>query len=139
MVKKKEPAKPIVQCTHDDKERVNNLPVGLVTPDTDKDAGKKTYQYDPHLDPQLLVAAILSDTRQRFVVTSRLHILFDRGYLTITDNMTVEVSRRIKEEFEKGLDYYAMHGKSLKVLPSKATDRPASNYITWHNENIFRP
>ena len=53
MVKKKEPAKPIVQYTHDDKERVNNPPVGLVTPDTDKDADKKTYQYDPHLDPQL--------------------------------------------------------------------------------------
>jgi hypothetical protein len=31
---------------------VNNPPVGLVTPDTDPDAGaRKTY--DPHLDPQL--------------------------------------------------------------------------------------
>ena len=38
---------------HRDKERLNNPPVGLVTPDTDKDAGKKTYAYDPHLDPQL--------------------------------------------------------------------------------------
>ena len=33
---------------------MNNPPVGLVTPDTDPDAGaKKTYAYDPHLDPQL--------------------------------------------------------------------------------------
>ena len=39
--------------THADKERVNNPPVGLVTPDTDKDAGKKIYTHDPHLDPQL--------------------------------------------------------------------------------------
>ena len=38
---------------HRDKERLNNPPVGLVTPDTDKDAGKRTYAYDPHLDPQL--------------------------------------------------------------------------------------
>ena len=38
---------------HRDKERLNNPPVGLVTPDTDKDVGKKTYAYDPHLDPQL--------------------------------------------------------------------------------------
>ena len=43
----------IEQYTHDDKDRINNPPVGLVTPDTDKDSGKKTYQYDPHLDPQL--------------------------------------------------------------------------------------
>ena len=27
--------------------------MGLVTPDTDPDAGTKTYAYDPHLDPQL--------------------------------------------------------------------------------------
>ena len=39
--------------THADKERVNNPPVGLVTPDTDKDVGKKIYTHDPHLDPKL--------------------------------------------------------------------------------------
>ncbi|MBU2444999.1 MAG: site-specific DNA-methyltransferase, partial [Bacteroidetes bacterium] len=48
--------KPIEQYDHKDKVRTNNPPVGLVTPDTDKDATKKTYQYDPHLDPQLVWA-----------------------------------------------------------------------------------
>ncbi len=43
----------IEQYTHQDKDRTNNPPVGLVTPDTDRDGGKKTYRYDPHLDPQL--------------------------------------------------------------------------------------
>src|SRR3990170_2987705 len=43
----------IEQYEHKDKDRANNPPVGLVTPDTDKDLGKNTYQYDPHLDPQL--------------------------------------------------------------------------------------
>ena len=39
---------------HRDKRRANNPPVGLVTPDTDPDAGaRKTCAYDPHLDPQL--------------------------------------------------------------------------------------
>jgi adenine-specific DNA-methyltransferase len=41
---------------HEDKDRVNNPPVGLVTPDTDKDTGRKIYSYDPHLDPQLVWA-----------------------------------------------------------------------------------
>ena len=50
---KKSPKKSIETYAHTGKERVNNPPVGLVTPDTDKDAGKKTYAYDPHLDPQL--------------------------------------------------------------------------------------
>ena len=39
--------------THQGKKRPNNPPVGLVTPETDRDAGKKTYAYDPHVDPQL--------------------------------------------------------------------------------------
>jgi adenine-specific DNA-methyltransferase len=43
----------IEHYTHADKKRVNNPPVGLVTPDTDRDAGKKTYAYDPHIDPAL--------------------------------------------------------------------------------------
>lgn len=53
---KKKNKKPIEQYDHKDKDRSNNPPVGLVTPDTDKDLGKKTYQYDPHLDPQLVWA-----------------------------------------------------------------------------------
>ena len=48
---------PIESYEHRDKQRVNNPPVGLVTPDTDPDAGaRKTYAYDPHLDPQLVWA-----------------------------------------------------------------------------------
>ncbi len=47
--------KPIESYDHKDKTRANNPPVGLVTPDTDPDQGKKkTYEYDPHLDPQLV-------------------------------------------------------------------------------------
>jgi len=49
-----ETKKPIESYEHKGKQRVNNPPVGLVTPYTDPDAGaKKTYAYDPHLDPQL--------------------------------------------------------------------------------------
>ena len=43
----------IENYAHTDKERANNPPVGLVTPDTDKDAGRTTYAHDPHIDPQL--------------------------------------------------------------------------------------
>ncbi len=43
----------IAQYDHPAAERVNNPPVGLVTPETDSDTRKKTYAYDPHLDPQL--------------------------------------------------------------------------------------
>lgn len=49
---KKTSKKQIEQYEHSDKERANNPHVGLVTPDPDT-GEKKTYEYDPHLDPQL--------------------------------------------------------------------------------------
>src|SRR5437879_1321384 len=48
--------KPIEQYEHKGKKRLNNPPVGLVTPTTDREEPKKTYSYDPHLEPQLIWA-----------------------------------------------------------------------------------
>src|SRR5229473_272812 len=64
--------RPIERYEHTDKKRINNPPVGLVTPETDPVAPThKTYDYttpapsvkphqeldyDPHLDPQLVWA-----------------------------------------------------------------------------------
>lgn len=48
--------KEITNYAHTDAQRVYNPPVGLVTPDSDKDADKRSYVYDPHLDPQLVWA-----------------------------------------------------------------------------------
>src|SRR4051794_20457656 len=45
--------RPIEQYSHSDKKRVNNPPVGLVTPETDQKEAKRTYAYDPHIDPSL--------------------------------------------------------------------------------------
>lgn len=49
-------ARTVKQYDHPTKTRLNNPPVGLVTPDTDPDLAPKTYTYDPHLDPQLIWA-----------------------------------------------------------------------------------
>ncbi len=55
MAKKKTGKKPIEQYDHKGKKRVNNPPVGLVTSDTDKETGKRTYAYDPYIDPLCIV------------------------------------------------------------------------------------
>ena len=65
--------RPIESYDHRDKERLNNPPVGLVTPGTDKDAGRKTYAYDPHLDPQLQWAGKAEHTSFE-VPTVSLHV-----------------------------------------------------------------
>jgi len=65
--------KPIEQYDHKGKTRVNNPPVGLVTPETDRETGKKTYSYDPHLDPQLVWAGKAEHTSFE-VPTVSLHV-----------------------------------------------------------------
>ncbi len=43
----------IESYAHAGKKRANNPPVGLVTPETDRDAGGRAWAHDPHVDPQL--------------------------------------------------------------------------------------
>ena len=63
----------IENYAHTGEKRVNNPPVGLVTPETDKDAGKKTYEHDPHLDPTLVWAGKAERTSFE-VPTVSLHV-----------------------------------------------------------------
>lgn len=65
-----------------------------------------------------------------------IHKLFDRGYVTVTPDYRFEVSKRIKEEFENGRDYYALHGVAIR-LPEHDVDRPAADALRWHNENRY--
>lgn len=47
------PSESVDQYVHDYEQRPYNPPVGLVTPESDKEMPRRRYEYDPHLDPQL--------------------------------------------------------------------------------------
>jgi len=64
---------PLEQYQHDTQQRLNNPPVGLVTPTTDMDGESRTYQYDPHLDPELIWAGKAEHTSFE-VPTVSLHV-----------------------------------------------------------------
>jgi putative restriction endonuclease len=66
------------------------------------------------------------------------HTLFDRGYLTVSPDYRVEVSRRLKDEFDNGKEYYALRGKTI-LLPGNPAFRPSTEQLVWHNENRYRP
>jgi putative restriction endonuclease len=72
------------------------------------------------------------------LLRSDFHRLFDRGYITVTPEYKIEVSGRLKEEFENGRSYYPFHGKLLGHLPALPEDRPSNELLIWHNDNIFR-
>ena len=66
-----------------------------------------------------------------------LHRLFDLGYVTVTPDHKVEVSRCIREEFSNGRDYYALDGRVIR-LPEESAWRPNPQFLEWHAETIFR-
>jgi putative restriction endonuclease len=77
------------------------------------------------------------DVRNGVLLRSDMHKLFDRGYFTITPNLHIEVSRRIKEEFDNGEYYFTFHGQDINP-PKMPIDQPSGEFLTWHNEKIFK-
>jgi putative restriction endonuclease len=75
-------------------------------------------------------------TNNGLLLRADLHKLFDNHYITITPDLYVEVSSRIKEEYDNGREYYQMHGKKLMIIPEKDSDKPSQEYLEWHN-NLF--
>jgi putative restriction endonuclease len=78
------------------------------------------------------------DLSNGLLLRSDWHTLFDNGYVTVTNDLKIEVSRRIKEEFSNGRDYYAYHGSSLKVLPKEVSQHPAKEFLEWHQTKRFQ-
>ena len=60
------------------------------------------------------------------LLRSDLHTLFDRGYVTVTPQHVIEVSGRIREEFDNGRDYYQHHGKSIRLPAIRRSSRTRS-------------
>jgi putative restriction endonuclease len=76
------------------------------------------------------------DPQNGLLLRQDLHTLFDKGYVTVTPQYRIEVSRRLKEEWDNGKEYYALHGSEIS-LPDQARLRPESQMLTWHNEHRF--
>lgn len=66
-----------------------------------------------------------------------LHRLFDLGYVTIRPNYSFEVGERLRTEYDNGKVYYELNGRTAHV-PKAADLRPAEEFLTYHNEQIYR-
>ena len=70
------------------------------------------------------------------LLRSDLHTLYDQHYLTIDPNKkTLIVSRRIREQFENGRDYYALKDRTL-LQPSNEVALPSMASLTYHYERF---
>ena len=70
------------------------------------------------------------------LLRSDLHVLFDRGYVTVSPELDIVVSRRLRDEFNNGDEYMAMTGRKL-LMPTRLADRPNVEFLNWHNQYRF--
>ena len=72
------------------------------------------------------------------LLRSDLHRLFDRGYITVNPKtLTLVVSKRIREEFENGRDYYRLANAPLEK-PLDPTAIPSIEKLEYHYETVFK-
>jgi putative restriction endonuclease len=77
------------------------------------------------------------ETRNGLLLRADLHRLFDTGYITVNSELVLEVSARLRADYENGRSYYPLHGARLRV-PRTAADRPDGEFLEWHQRNVFR-
>ena len=118
----------VKQYTHQDKQRANNPPVGLVTAETDHLNGIKKYEYDPHLDPQLIWTG--KKEGQSFDVdTVSLHVHERIDPLTI-----IEAVKKKEETAQMQLfHYFESSGSNLSIREAIEFYKHSQN---WSNRLI---
>lgn len=75
--------------------------------------------------------------RHGLLLRSDVHRLFDKGYITVTPELRVEASQRMKDDFNDGDNYIRLHGSPIWV-PDRPELQPDPEVLAWHNENVYR-
>ncbi|MEV0131172.1 HNH endonuclease [Dactylosporangium sp. NPDC050688] len=70
------------------------------------------------------------------LLRSDVHIMFDRGYLSVDPKHRLLVSPRLREDFGNGEEFYSRHGQQISV-PDRAADRPNREFLEWHVDTVF--
>jgi putative restriction endonuclease len=89
-----------------------------------------------HIKPYTVVHR--HEVSNGLLLRSDLHRLFDGGYLTVDPkDRRVVVSKRIKEEFENGHEYYKLEGQTIRE-PSVPWAKPSIENLQYHASVLFR-
>lgn len=76
------------------------------------------------------------DNQNGLQLRTDLHRLLDREYVTIDEQISMVVGRRLKADFDNGRSYYQLHGTEL-ALPVDAARRPDEAALAWHRAHRF--
>lgn len=72
------------------------------------------------------------------LLRSDLHTLFDRGYVGVDARYRLQVSPRLREEFENGEELYdRARSREPIAVPRRRPDRPNQEFLQWHLDEVF--
>jgi len=66
-----------------------------------------------------------------------MHILYDRGLISVDPQFRIRVSSRIRELYHNGTVYYKHDGQELQSLPDDHALRPNRDLLDWHYREAF--
>jgi putative restriction endonuclease len=78
------------------------------------------------------------DVRNGLLLRADFHRLFDAGLVSVTPDLRVKVSQRIREEWFNGKVYYRLDNSPLSVVPIHPSLRPDPDRLDWHYRNRFQ-
>lgn len=78
------------------------------------------------------------DVSNGLLLRADFHRLFDVGLVSVTPELKVRVSPRIRETWFNGKVYYRLDNQPLSVLPEQPTLQPDRDRLEWHFKNLFQ-
>lgn len=76
------------------------------------------------------------DPRNGLLLRSDLHRLFDKGYVTVTPDLTFRVSKRLRDLWNNGRTYYGLDGRRVRT-PDDREFQPDRELLDWHSSKVF--
>ena len=68
---------------------------------------------------------------------SDIHRLFDAGYVTVTRDYKFRASRKLRDDFDNGEEYFRLQGNTI-WLPKNSDFKPNREFLEWHSDTLFR-
>lgn len=88
-----------------------------------------------HIQPYLGPAS--NHIQNGLALTKEFHALFDAGYVTVTPEYEVLVSKRLHQHYDNGHRYDPFDGEGLTALPERVAERPSPEVLEWHRRHVF--
>lgn len=78
------------------------------------------------------------EVRNGLLLRADFHRLFDVGLVSITQDLRIKISPKIRETWFNGKAYYRLNDQPLSILPDLPEHRPDPDRLGWHFKNCFQ-